>query len=166
MGSRCFETPGLVSDIWHRHHWSWWRGTILGSLMLCWRSDRLSSIRRTLIVSQQWSRWFTFIAVIGFGAHSHLWKMVLDTSPIAIGTIGLHCGILYLAFLRYMVRWWFQRYITHWLYWKLCNVEQNFLLSIAFHELELVLAEWDAIGDQTWGLRKFCEPEDRCIEHL
>ena len=29
-----------------------------------------------------------------------------------------------------------------------------------------VLAERDVIGERTWGLRKFCEPEEHCTEHL
>ena len=28
------ETPELVYNIWHSHHWSWWLGTILGSTVL------------------------------------------------------------------------------------------------------------------------------------
>ena len=32
------------------------------------------------------------------------------------GAMGLHRLFRYLAFLHYMVCWWFQRHITHWLY--------------------------------------------------
>ena len=48
------------------------------------------------------------------------------------GAMGLHRLFRYLAFLHYMVCWWFQRHITHWLYWRLCNVEQNFCSPLLF----------------------------------
>ena len=52
------------------------------------------------------------------GAKYHLWEMTLDTNSTAIGPIGLDRVFLYLAFLHYVVVWWFQRYIPHWCYWR------------------------------------------------
>ena len=41
-----------------------------------------------------------------------------------------------------------------------------FCSSLCFKTLKLCLAEPYVIGEQTWGLRKFCEPEEDCTELL
>jgi hypothetical protein len=114
------EPPKSVLGIWCRHHWSWWRGTIL------WSLGTLAGEHQFCL--HQWSRWLTFIAELDYGG------MIIygDDCGHQLWAIGLHRLFRYLAFLHYMVCWWFQRHITHWLYWRLCNVEQNFCSPLPF----------------------------------
>ena len=70
-----------------------------------------------------------------YGVHLHLrrwiWTLQCDWR---LGHLVSIAYLLHLVFLHHIVIWWFYRNIAHWSCWKLCGVEQNFLLFIVFRD--------------------------------
>jgi hypothetical protein len=114
------EPPKSIRGTGCRHHWSWWRGTILWSLGLAQENISFVFIGDRGDCPLSLSLTMVFMFIYG-GDCGHQFS-----------AIDLHCLCVYLALLHYMVCWWFQRHITHWLYWRLCNVEQNFCSPLPF----------------------------------
>ena len=106
------ETPELVYNTWHSHHWSWWLGTILGSTVL---------YRQAVLPLR-------YLTSFGFGTLGFPSSSVGAEYAYWIGW-----GIWPLLIL---CAWFSGDFIeidsSFWLCWRLCDAEQNFLLSIVF----------------------------------
>ena len=75
-----------------------------------WDSSRRTSVLFSSVI--ELVDLLIFITVLDCAVYDHLWRW--GDCGHQLSAIGLHRLFLYLAFLHYMVCWWFQRHMTHW----------------------------------------------------
>ena len=176
------ETPELVFNICHSHHYSWWLGTILrgqcsiGKHYFSFSWDwgiwpllvlyNMASIfiYESRIWTLHWQRYLTSTDFIYCDAHLHLlswiwtflcdWDIWFPSCTFIAGDSALH-GYLLISSKLFVL-------ILLEIVW--CRAELSALHR--FKMLELCFSWTRRFGERTWGLRKFCQPEEHCTEHL
>ena len=133
--SSCFS--GTWDD-WSLPLYAFISSFIHGSWTLTWNCD--------------WDIWFPSYYVLGCDWHA--WGIIIS-----------ECVFYSLVILHHMAFGDFVDFATHWLYWMLWGVEQNFLLSIVFWDAGTYFGWTRYFGEEARGLGRFCEPEEHCIEH-